>query len=742
VPQSGAFSWEEGISFLGTPLDGVQLTKVEIILGTGLNYLALDDLKFAEFDDDQVLVVISDVSQAEGDAGTSDFTFTVSRNNNATAFAVTAASAPGGSEPATVGSDYTALAPTVLNFAAGGALSQTVSVTVNGDTESEFSETFLVNLSGATNGAIITDGEGLGTILDDDTTCETFEDEAAAGLTAFSQDGTSFSSNGSLQTGFFASGGSTGSDYYLESDAAGAPYMTGSSAGSIQITTPRTGFELLRLDLWLSNDGDINTAEVDQVRFIGTPQDGSPAVTVDITSTNSGNWSENISFAGTGFENLVLSAVEVVLQGNSNYAALDNICFEAVPICDPVTFTALADLCVDAGVQVSLGGGAPAGGVYSGPGVTDDGNGMTYSFDPAAAGVGTHVLSYTYADGQGCTGTANDEVVVLPLPTVTFTPSVMTVAVDAGVQTDISGGAPTGGIYSGTGVTDDGNGQTFSFDPTGLMPGSINFIRYTFTDANGCMAFAENIINITAPALPADECEDAADLSSLFGQPYLEPQTSGVWDNTDYTTSSADPTIGYECFSEPGDGTVNPTLERTIWYSFTGDGNMYRIRTVFCDAADPQNYAFDTQIAVYNGDCGSLVPVACNEDESFPDTLYNADVSVMTEAGVNYLVLVDGFGPNFESFGEFCVEVTNLTSVSTVDISESALTLYPNPTAGLVQLTGSSVDRVEVFDVQGQQLATQRPANQAIDLSALPAGLYLLRLHTPEGVVRAKVVRE
>ena len=99
--------------------------------------------------------------QVEGDAGTSDFTFTVSRNNNATAFAVTAASAPGGANPATVGSDYSALAPIVLNFAAGGALSQTVSVTVNGDTESEFSETFLVNLSGATNGAIITDGEGL-----------------------------------------------------------------------------------------------------------------------------------------------------------------------------------------------------------------------------------------------------------------------------------------------------------------------------------------------------------------------------------------------------------------------------------------------------------------------------------------------------------------------------------------------------------------------------------------------------
>ena len=35
-----------------------------------------------------------------------------------------------------------------------------------------------------------------------------------------------------------------------------------------------------------------------------------------------------------------------------------------------VTFTALADLCVDAGVQSGQTGGMPVGGTYSGPGVT------------------------------------------------------------------------------------------------------------------------------------------------------------------------------------------------------------------------------------------------------------------------------------------------------------------------------------------------------------------------------------
>ena len=54
-----------------------------------------------------------------------------------------------------------------LNFAAG-VNTQTISVTINGDTKVESDETFFVNLSGATNGATISDNLGIGTILNDD----------------------------------------------------------------------------------------------------------------------------------------------------------------------------------------------------------------------------------------------------------------------------------------------------------------------------------------------------------------------------------------------------------------------------------------------------------------------------------------------------------------------------------------------------------------------------------------------
>ena len=109
-------------------------------------------------------VSITDVTVVEGNSGTKVATFTVTRTGGTAAFAVNYGTADG---TATVADgDYVASSGT-LTFAAG-INSQTVSVTVKGDTKFEADEMFLLNLSGATNGAVIGDGQGLGTISNDD----------------------------------------------------------------------------------------------------------------------------------------------------------------------------------------------------------------------------------------------------------------------------------------------------------------------------------------------------------------------------------------------------------------------------------------------------------------------------------------------------------------------------------------------------------------------------------------------
>ena len=84
-----------------------------------------------------------------------------------------------------------------------------------------------------------------------------------------------------------------------------------------------------------------------------------------------------------------------------------NTATETITVLDAptVTFAALNDVCT-ADAAFALSGGSPAGGTYTGTGVT---GGM---FDPSVAGVGTHTISYSYTDGNGCDGSATQTITV------------------------------------------------------------------------------------------------------------------------------------------------------------------------------------------------------------------------------------------------------------------------------------------------------------------------------------------
>ena len=106
---------------------------------------------------------INDVSMDEGNSGTSTMAFTVTRTDATCASSISYGTS---SNTATVGTDYLGSTGT-LNFAAG-ELTQTIAVSINGDTDSESDETFDVTLSAAPANATISDATGTGTILDDD----------------------------------------------------------------------------------------------------------------------------------------------------------------------------------------------------------------------------------------------------------------------------------------------------------------------------------------------------------------------------------------------------------------------------------------------------------------------------------------------------------------------------------------------------------------------------------------------
>ncbi len=120
-----------------------------------------------------VTVSINDVSQDEGNAGTTNFNFTVSLSAPAqtggVSFTVNTADGTAQDDnPATEDNDYVAIVNGAGSIPEGSSSTQ-VTVQVNGDATTEPNETFFVNLTGVT-GATAADAQGQGTIQNDDVT--------------------------------------------------------------------------------------------------------------------------------------------------------------------------------------------------------------------------------------------------------------------------------------------------------------------------------------------------------------------------------------------------------------------------------------------------------------------------------------------------------------------------------------------------------------------------------------------
>lgn len=140
--------------------------------------LSIDDFSLSVGGVGLPLVAVSDVSAFEGDSGTSvmNFGFGLSSPAGIGGVTIQYATADG---TATAGSDYVAASGTAT--IPEGATSTTVAITINGDTDAEPNETFFVDITGVT-GALVSDGQGLGTIQNDEVTLTPIAQIQGSGL--------------------------------------------------------------------------------------------------------------------------------------------------------------------------------------------------------------------------------------------------------------------------------------------------------------------------------------------------------------------------------------------------------------------------------------------------------------------------------------------------------------------------------------------------------------------------------
>jgi hypothetical protein len=151
-----------------------------------------------------------------------------------------------------------------------------------------------------------------------------------------------------------------------------------------------------------------------------------------------------------------------------------NLTVKAAPT---VTQSAIPAICSNSG-NLTLSGGSPAGGVYSGTGV------VGAVFSPSA---GTQAVTYSYTE-NGCTGTAATTITVNPAPMVSFI-SPVNVLCPRQAPLTLTGGTPAGGVYSGAGVSDG------VMNPAMLELGDYP-VNYSYTDNKGCENSAAFVIKI------------------------------------------------------------------------------------------------------------------------------------------------------------------------------------------------------------------------------------------------------
>jgi uncharacterized protein len=234
-----------------------------------------------------VSLTIDDVTQSEGNSGTTTVTFTVSLSQAASGDGVTFDIATADGTATTADGDYVARSLAGQTIAAGDS-TYTFDVTVNGDTAVEPDEAFFVNVTNVV-GATVSDSQGVGTIENDDSSC----DGPFTPAYAIQGSGLAAAITGNVTTegvvvGDFAAAGGLQGFYLQDETGDGNPatsdgifVFTGAadpvSAGQVVRVT---GFARERFNQTTINGANSNSAPVTEIAQCGTGTVASTDVTM------------------------------------------------------------------------------------------------------------------------------------------------------------------------------------------------------------------------------------------------------------------------------------------------------------------------------------------------------------------------------------------------------------------------------------------------------------------------------
>lgn len=237
-------------------------------------------------------------------------------------------------------------------------------------------------------------------------------------------------------------------------------------------------------------------------------------------------------------------------------------------------------------------------------------------------------------------------------------------------------------------------------------------------------------------------CDASRNISALFEETTASsPGFIGPFDDTELGSGigmnlEAD-MLGTECWNDGVD-------DGSVWFSWTGDGNSYTVSHSQCqeDLTETWLYYFswDSQMALYRGDCAELVPIACSEDLNFDENQFWSQIGFDSEEGEEYHLRFDGFhwtaaGFEWSAEGAFCLRADAGSVNNAPDQTETfVIDAYPNPARNQITISWSGDEAtadIRVINPAGKEAAfwpsVRRGSEHTFDL---PSGFYTLQIET------------
>ena len=157
----------------------------------------------------------------------------------------------------------------------------------------------------------------------------------------------------------------------------------------------------------------------------------------------------------------------------------------------------------------------------------------------------------------------------------------------------------------------------------------------------------------------------------------------------------------------------------------------------------------DTEVALYEGTCGSLTELDCDNDggvvvqpNGFSWNSLITDTAVT--AGQTYYVRVSGYSDT--QVGSFCLRVARNQLLSNNTFDNSNFSYYPNPVKNVLTLSYSQdISNVEVYNLLGQKMSANTiGANLGqVNMSGLASGTYLVKVTAADNQTKTiRVIKE